>query len=250
MEPHEGPKPTSGRPSSEAVMSRWRDLVRAELRRWIAEGRGDVVARQDLLRESLPSLAAEFPDAATPDQTLSRVLQELRDLGELEFVAPGIYRIFIEAPAESERRERILRGPPLPKGRSVVRNRPVRVRPYQPAFRSWVLPNFGHACAVCGLAPEWFLQAAHLRPIVAHPDLESDASAGVALCHNHHAAVDQGCIVIEKDLHLTLRRDLLSPMTDEARRVILAYEGKSLREPQRFPLNEDALPSVGARSPP
>lgn len=48
--------------------------------------------RRELLQFQ-PWLVSRFPQARTPDQTLSRVLQELRDAGVLEFVRRGEYRL-------------------------------------------------------------------------------------------------------------------------------------------------------------
>jgi type II restriction enzyme len=42
-----------------------------------------------------PWLAGRFPGSKTPSQTLSRILQEMRDAGLVEFVARGRYRLLV-----------------------------------------------------------------------------------------------------------------------------------------------------------
>lgn len=49
-------------------------------------------SRAELLQFN-PWLVRRFPDAKTPEQTLSRVLQELRDAGVVDFVRRGEYRL-------------------------------------------------------------------------------------------------------------------------------------------------------------
>jgi len=75
-------------------VSRWRNAVRAELLRYRASTDQTRVTRQTLLRQSLDALRERFPDATTPEQTLSRTLQELRDREEISFDDDdGVYEI-------------------------------------------------------------------------------------------------------------------------------------------------------------
>lgn len=53
-------------------------------------------SRQELIRDELDRIIEETRSAGrTPDYTLSRVLQELRDDGQIEFLAPGEYRTVV-----------------------------------------------------------------------------------------------------------------------------------------------------------
>lgn len=74
-------------------MGRWKEIVRDELASFQEKTGQSIITRQELLDRSLPRLKREFPNANTPGQTVSRELQELRDLGEVEFLDPGEYRI-------------------------------------------------------------------------------------------------------------------------------------------------------------
>lgn len=231
----------------EECVTTWRDLVREELWRY-AERTGErIVERQDLLDQSLDVFQEEYPDAETPEQTMSRVLQELRDRGEIEFVDRGTYRILLVGQDEIDTLEEELERPEAKPGTWSVTTREVKQRAFQDRFRSRVIPNFGHRCGICGLGPEWFLDAAHLRPATEYEELAGDPSAGVALCKNHHEALDRGVIIIQPDGSLTVDRLDAPESNPEFDRVVLQYQDATIREPKRFELNSDALPSRGSR---
>lgn len=53
-----------------------------------------LIYRYRLLEDELEQIRAETGSKGeTPEQTLSRTLQELRDEGEIEFVGNGAYRL-------------------------------------------------------------------------------------------------------------------------------------------------------------
>lgn len=71
----------------------WSEAVAAAIRRQVLRTGSTIFDRQTLIDGEGPRILADTDSAgATPWQTLSRVLQELRDSGLLEFVAPGTYR--------------------------------------------------------------------------------------------------------------------------------------------------------------
>ena len=54
-------------------------------------------SREELIEHELERIVEETRSAgSTPHQTLSRVLQDLRDDGQIEFLAPGEYRARVE----------------------------------------------------------------------------------------------------------------------------------------------------------
>lgn len=76
----------------------WSDSVRLAVRRLAARQESADFSRQQLIDEELGRIVRETGSrGATPEMTLSRELQELRDQGEIEFVAPGQYRL-LDAP--------------------------------------------------------------------------------------------------------------------------------------------------------
>lgn len=67
---------------------RWKDSVRDAIRRQCDRNGSDFFTLQELKRMDLDQIIRETQAhrAKTPDRTLERVLQQLRDLGEIEFV--------------------------------------------------------------------------------------------------------------------------------------------------------------------
>lgn len=70
----------------------WRDAVVDALERRARRGR--VVDRHSLIASELGQIVAETHSRGrTPEQTLSRVLQDLREEGVLEFAGRGTYQL-------------------------------------------------------------------------------------------------------------------------------------------------------------
>ncbi len=73
----------------------WKEAVKAALNRMRANKAGDEITRSDLIDAELGNIVAEAKSQGmTPSQTLSRVLQELREEGAIEFSDyGGTYKI-------------------------------------------------------------------------------------------------------------------------------------------------------------
>lgn len=68
------------------------------MRRLVARSGSADFTRQQMIEEELGRIVRETGSrGATPEMTLSRVLQQLRDTGAIEFVTPGRYRL-LDAP--------------------------------------------------------------------------------------------------------------------------------------------------------
>lgn len=76
-------------------MGSWRDEVEGAVRRQAAKSADGGFTRQQIIDEELDAIVAECgSEGATPTQTLSRVLQEMRRDGVIEFVDDqGSYRL-------------------------------------------------------------------------------------------------------------------------------------------------------------
>lgn len=71
----------------------WSEAVISAVRRHVQRTGSTLFTRQALIDSEMEAIiAATGSSGATPWQTLSRELQELRDQGLLEFVGPGVYR--------------------------------------------------------------------------------------------------------------------------------------------------------------
>ena len=105
-----------------------------------------------------------------------------------------------------------------------------------PAFRRTIIEIYDHQCAACGLRIRLpvindvsFIDAAHLIPFAIsrndHP------TNGLALCKNHHWAMDRNLIAPSPDFHWRA-----SPLLDERRsngeKELFRISGKSLLLPK------------------
>lgn len=94
-------------PRQEDMRLRWKDAVRSAIHRRCNHTGSNCVTRQELIRFELPRIIQETGSRGrTPEQTLSRELQELVKLGEIERIGDGVYRqiSFRVSPAESSSR--------------------------------------------------------------------------------------------------------------------------------------------------
>ena len=73
---------------------KWKDAVRNAIKRRCRAKRSDIFTRSDLICDEIDQIISDTNcKGDTPEQTLSRVLQELRKNGEIEFVDyDGTYR--------------------------------------------------------------------------------------------------------------------------------------------------------------
>lgn len=71
----------------------WKEAVINAINRSCQARRRDTFTRQDLVNNELAQIIIDTGSkGSTPEQTLSRILQDLRDLGLIEFRGEGIYR--------------------------------------------------------------------------------------------------------------------------------------------------------------
>ena len=71
----------------------WTHAVEDAIIRLCKSKNSDYFTRQELIQKELKQIIIDtHSKGITLTQTLSRVLQELRDAGEIEFVTRGVYR--------------------------------------------------------------------------------------------------------------------------------------------------------------
>ena len=72
----------------------WQESVANAIQRLTSKTGNKVFTRQELIDSEVGQIVAETGSCGeTPEQTLSRVLQELRNQGMLEFESAGVYRV-------------------------------------------------------------------------------------------------------------------------------------------------------------
>jgi putative restriction endonuclease len=113
-----------------------------------------------------------------------------------------------------------------------------------PAFRRKILSIYDHQCAACGLRIKLpavndisFIDAAHLIP---YSESQNDhPTNGLALCKNHHWAMDRNLIAPGPDHHWHVSR-ILDPRRSNGEKELVALSGQSLLLPQDEAFHPDA----------
>ena len=105
-----------------------------------------------------------------------------------------------------------------------------------PAFRRKILAIYDHQCAACGLRIKLpagndvsFIDAAHLIPF---SESQNDhPTNGLALCKNHHWAMDRNLIAPGPDHHWRVSK-VLDPRRSNGEKELIALSGQALLLPQ------------------
>lgn len=105
-----------------------------------------------------------------------------------------------------------------------------------PAFRRTILEVYDHQCAACGLRIRLangndvsFIDAAHLIPF--SESYNDHPTNGLALCKNHHWAMDRNIIAPGPDLHWHISR-LIDPRRSNGEKELYELAGKSVLLPK------------------
>jgi hypothetical protein len=170
-------------------MTTWREATWAALQRQASLGAA--ITRADLITNELPTIIADVgSEGATPAQTLSRELQELRDEGVVIFDGQGRYRIAEGVADEPLAQAIVTEAWALQKTRSG-----------QGPFRSALMARWEGRCPLTGIAEPGLLRASHIIP---WNRCESDAERvnpenGLLLSALWDAAFDRGLVTFGDD---------------------------------------------------
>jgi putative restriction endonuclease len=113
-----------------------------------------------------------------------------------------------------------------------------------PAFRRTILSIYDHQCAACGLRIRLpsgndvsFIDAAHLIPF--SESYNDHPTNGLALCKNHHWAMDREIIAPGPDMHWHVSK-LIDPRRSNGEKELHELQGKSLLLPKDPAFQPDA----------
>ncbi|MEA5097419.1 MAG: hypothetical protein VB032_02650 [Burkholderiaceae bacterium] len=184
----------------------WKDAVIRALTRMSLRHHKNFFRRTDILREELENIKQDTGSVgATPEQTLSRVLQNLRDEGYLDFDGNGGYTLLdsVFTPTSSDIAEQY----PVPERSPTTIHRIIR----DSKIVSELKRLYSFRCQICEVRLElpsgFYCEAHHLKPLgAAHngPDVKSNL---IIVCPNHHVMLDYGSIelnesILKLDKHL------------------------------------------------
>jgi hypothetical protein len=217
----------------------WRESVISALRRYSHRHNTCIVTRQGLISEELPQIEDDVATIGlTPGQTLSRVLQELRDEGFIEFLGQGQY-LFLEQPVPVENEdlpddalEKLVSANKLVFGEIETGDivRLARQRLGQTKVRHQTLINYSHQCAFCGVRDESFLVAAHISLWKEDRENRGNLANIICMCRPHDALFEVGYFALT-DTYEILRK----PHVDNDSIGLLLAELRFFRAPIAFP---------------
>ncbi len=205
----------------------WHDATLLGLRRYADRHRTRVIKRQRLVAEELDQIVADADaSGATPAQTLSRVLQELRDKGLIQFLQqPGTY-LLLDSPIDVEDEDL----PDEAIDYAITANRLrlgvvetgtsqaiARQRRGQSRLRELTLANYSSLCAVCDVGNPDLLVASHIVPWSQDPVNRGNLANLVCLCRFHDALFERGYWTLTDDLEVARKNGVES----ETIRVLL-----------------------------
>ena len=231
---------------------KWRDAVLLSLHAFSARHRTRAVERQPFLTEELASIAAATGSVgATPEQTLSRNLQQLRDDGLLEFLGNGSY-LLLDSPLDAEAEDLsdealdyAIRAGRLKLGRVETEVRPAvaRRRKGQDRLRSLTLEGYAGRCAVCDVSDLGLLIASHIVRWADAPEHRGELANVVCLCRFHDALFENGYWSLTDDLQLVKRASQSSRMV-----AAVLDAARTFRSPHSFPPDPEYARRHRARS--
>jgi hypothetical protein len=195
----------------------WTDSVLDGLRRYTLRNHTSKVERRPFLEQELASMSAAVGSIGrTPAQTVSRVLQELRDEGRLFFSSAGVYVLTDQAVdlTREDLPEDVVENA-IARDCLLVPDVPVRValgearlRIGQNALRRLTLANYGGQCAVCDTRDPVLLVTSHIARWTDRPDARGRLSNTICFCALHDRLFEHGYFGMQDDLRLIVRADV------------------------------------------
>ena len=166
-----------------------------------------VIKRQTIIEEELINIINLTESRGkTPEQTLNRILQDLRDEGKVIFLDnKGTYHlVFLEEPAPIDISVDYVVPPRAPTTiRRIKRDTATIAR---------LKSLYEYQCQICGLRirlhDRYYCEAHHLRPLgEPHngPDIEENI---IIVCPNHHVQLDYGALSININDLLIYRHEI------------------------------------------
>jgi hypothetical protein len=199
----------------------WLQAVKEGLNRYVVNNSTVQIERDAFLRQELKSIVSVTASVGkTPAQTVSRVLQELRDEGFLYFSNNGLYTLNkVEINATNEDlpddvlenavTEGLLILPDVEVGSEVSM---IRVRRGMSALRQRTLANYRHTCALCDVNDVGLLVSSHIARWADHPEARGLLSNTICLCTLHDKLFENGYFAMNESLELIWK----SPQTIRA----------------------------------
>jgi hypothetical protein len=219
-------------------LARWQRAALDGIRRYARRHQTRLIKRTGLISEELREIVEDArASAERNDQTLSRVLQELRRAGILHHVRSGVDLLLDEPiPVETEdlpdaaldaaiEHDQLRIGDVATGDTQVIARR----RRGQARLRQLALTNYGGQCALCDIRDAGLLVLGHIARWSDNPDAQGRLSNVLCLCRMHDALFETGYIALADDLQI-----LVKPTGSAVIEYLQGTAGK-LRSPKSHP---------------
>lgn len=225
------------------MTSRWKSTVTLALHRYSKRHASLQIERSAFIREELPAMLRETLSAGrTPAQTVSRVLQELRDEGKLFFSDSGVYVLTdaaintVDEDFPDDVLDHAARAGTLVLDDVATANvvGQSRTRRGMAAVRRTALSNYEHRCAVCDVADAPLLVASHIARWADRPDARGHLTNVICLCRLHDPLFELGYFALSDQLTVLWRPAIASSA--------LRKWSTGSTEPFRLPLRQAPSP--------
>ncbi len=198
----------------------WKRAVLQALRRYCLRNKSRIFYRKELWRGEMRQIIADsHGGGATPEQTFSRVLQELRDQHVLEFLQRGQY-LLLDSPvdvAAEDLPDNALRlaiehgklAMPDIAASDVLQLK--RQRRGQEKIREMTLEYYENSCAFCDISDEGMLVAAHISRWADDVPNRANLHNVICMCRVHDPLFEYGYFAMDNRFNI-LRRPAKSTL--------------------------------------
>lgn len=197
------------------MLTIWQQAVKAALTRFAARNSTIQIRRDLFLQQELHRIVAETGSAGrTPAQTVSRVMQELRDKDFLFFSSTGVYTLNqVDVHAANEDLPDDVLENAIETGHLTLTDvdtssnavAAVRIRRGMNALRRKTLFNYHSRCAVCDTNDERLLIASHIARWADRPEARGLLSNVICFCTLHDKLFEIGYFSLNENLRLIWR---------------------------------------------
>jgi len=189
----------------------WSQAVKLALERYAVRNSTIRIERDRFLAQELSNITRDTGSSGkTPGQTVSRVLQELRDEKYLFFSDLGIYTLNqVPVSASDEDLPDDVLENAVEEGRLVLTDVEtssevslLRVRRGMNALRKKTLANYRESCALCDVNDKGLLVSSHIARWADQPEARGLLSNTICLCTLHDKLFENGYFAMANDLNL------------------------------------------------
>jgi len=183
----------------------WHEAVLSALRRLAKRNDNAIITRQQLIREELSKIISETDSKGlTPEQTLSRTLQDLRNEKQLYFFGDGSY-LLLGHPVNIDKVDIPDEVIDIAIGEGQLKLQNVKTsdeqvlsrrRKGQDRIRHLTLDNYGYQCALCDINDDSLLVASHIVRWADDIETRGILSNIICLCRFHDPLFEQGYIYL------------------------------------------------------